>query len=105
MSRTPAQPVLLAVAVSVAMGAAALGKTPADHVANRYSRHERPSTRRVEVVRLLRGHEDRSNHYEHRPELGRQERGFCLLACDRRLGRLETAFVSRDVTCCHVDPS
>ena len=59
--------------------------------------------------RLLRGHEDRSNDSEHRPELGRQKRGFCLLACHRRPGRplrrLETAFVGRGFTCCHVDPS
>ena len=70
-ARTPASPVLRLVAISVAMGGAALRKTPADHVANRYSRHERPGARRVEVVRLLRGHEDRSNYSQHRPELGR----------------------------------
>src|SRR5829696_7040238 len=102
-ARTPAEPLLRLVAVSVAMVATALGKAAADHVADRYRRHQRPRTRRVEVVRLLCGHEHSSNHSDHRPELGRQKRGLCLLAsCHRRLGLLETALVRRDVACCHL---
>ena len=71
--RLPPRAALRPVFVPVAMGATALGETAADHVADRDGGHQRPRARRVEVIRLPRSDEDRGDHADHRPELGRQE--------------------------------
>ena len=78
-----------------------LRKAAADHVADRYSGHQRPGTRCIEVVRLLRGHEHSGDYSDHRPELGGQERGLGLLASSDPCARcLDAAVVGR----CHVLP-
>src|SRR5688500_11612075 len=87
--------------VRIAVTAACLGKSTADHVANRDRCDERPCFLPAEMIEHLRRDQDGGDHASHRVELGRHERALGLVdGAAHRYPSLDAVAVSDIAMCC-----